>query len=339
MSMDETNPLRLYVDPILSSSQKAASLTSSLLAFSRQQPVNLTPFNINKNIKGTEKLLKRLLTEDIELETSLAPQDIIIMADATHIDQILFNLATNARDAMKKGGRLTIETRLVEIDNSFRQVYGFGKPGRYALLSIADTGTGMDETTKEKIFEPFFTTKEAGKGTGLGLATVYGIVKQHNGYVDVFSKPGTGTTFHIYLPAAGAIIDEEKIASADIIGGSETILIAEDNEGVRRLLKEVLSKHGYVVLESVDGNDAIDSIKKHPRIDLMILDSVMPKKNGREVYDEARTIIPHVKVIFMSGYTRDIVLDKGIEENDFHFISKPIQCDGLLLKVRKILDS
>ena len=203
MRLDKGDPLRHYVDQILSSSEKAAQLVQGLLAFSRKQPISLKPVRLNDILKGTEKLLKRLLTEDIELKTIFAPEDTTIMADATQIDQILFNLVTNARDAMPNGGRLFIETTRVELDRRFLEVHGYGEPGTYGLISISDTGIGMDEATQEHIFDPFFTTKELGKGTGLGLSTVYGIVKQHRGYINVYSEPGIGTTFRVYLPRRG----------------------------------------------------------------------------------------------------------------------------------------
>ncbi|HEX2964613.1 MAG TPA: ATP-binding protein, partial [Syntrophorhabdaceae bacterium] len=196
--MDKTDPLLQHVEQIIASGYKASNLTRSLLAFSRKQPLSLAPMSVNCAIKATEKMLERLLTEDIELVVALAADDIIIMADATQIDQILFNLATNARDAMKRGGRLTIETMPFRIDSKFVEFYGYGEPGSYCLLRISDTGCGMDEMTMQKIFDPFFTTKELGKGTGLGLSTVYGIVKQHKGYINVSSQPGRGATFSIY---------------------------------------------------------------------------------------------------------------------------------------------
>ena len=208
MEIDTADPLRIYVDQILLASQKSADLTRSLLNFSRQAPITPILIDINNIVRQTVKLLKRLLTDDIELVTSLTNDDITIMADATQIDQILFNLATNARDAMKRGGKLTIETRLVELDNQYIQINGTGKPGRYALLSVSDTGCGMDTATKAKIFDPFFTTKELGTGTGLGLSTVYSIVKQLDGFMNVSSEPGTGTTFHIFLHAARTTVKE-----------------------------------------------------------------------------------------------------------------------------------
>jgi len=338
-AMEESSPLRRYVNQIIASSRKAANLTRSLLTFSRKQPITLTPISINNCIKETEKLLKRLLTEDIELSTSFAPEDIIIMADVTQIDQILFNLATNARDAMKKGGELNIEIKPFDMDNRFKEHHGFGFPGRYALLTVTDTGHGMDESTKEKMFDPFFTTKELGKGTGLGLSTVYGIVKQHNGYIDVSSKPGLGTTFSVYLPAIEiAAAEEEKIFPHAIKGGYETILIAEDDTDVRLFMKETLSYHGYTVFEATDGQDAIDKFKEYMNFDLVILDSVMPKKNGRETYDDIRVMKPFTKALFMSGYTRDIVIDKGVEEGKVDFIAKPFSQDELIKKVRDVLD-
>jgi two-component system NtrC family sensor kinase len=338
MNVEESNPLRRYVDQILSSSLKAANLTRSLLAFSRKQPITLSPISLNNTIKGTEKLLKRLLTEDIDLLTSLVPEDIIIMADATQIDQILFNLAANARDAMKKGGKLTIETKLFNMEDSFRMLHGFGDPGRYALMSVSDTGCGMDESTREKIFDPFFTTKELGKGTGLGLSTVYGIVKQHNGYIMVSSEPDMGTTFLVYFPVVETLIKEEETFFPVIRGGNETILIAEDDTSVRLLLKETLAKYGYKIFEATDGQDAVEKFKEYSNIDLIILDSVMPRKNGREAYDEIRKIEPLIKTIFMSGYTRDIVLDKGVEEKKVDFVSKPISPDIILKKIREVLE-
>jgi two-component system cell cycle sensor histidine kinase/response regulator CckA len=330
--------LRTYVDQILSASQKATDLIQGLLAFSRQQAISLKPVSINSIIKKTDKLLNRLLTEDINLKILLAADDVIIMADATQIDQILFNLVTNARDAMPRGGTLTVETKAVTLDSGFRHSHGYGKPGMYALIAVSDTGSGMDEATRKKIFDPFFTTKEVGKGTGLGLSTVYGIVKQHYGYIVAYSEPGIGTTFHIYLPAVNKTDKEERQAPVPARGGNETILVAEDNEVVRNLVREVLIEYGYTIVEAVDGLDAIEQFSKTDNIDLLILDSVMPNKNGWEVYDEINRIKTGTKVLFMSGYTRDVILDKGIEGEKFAFISKPALPDTLLRKVREVLD-
>jgi CheY-like chemotaxis protein len=318
---------------------KGASLTRSLLAFSRKQPISLNPINLNNIVRGTEKLLRRLLTEDIILATLLTSDDTMIMADPTQIDQILFNLVTNARDAMSKGGSLTIETKTVTLDNTFIGAHGFGQPGRYAVLSISDTGIGMDETVKEHIFDPFFTTKEVGKGTGLGLSTIYGIVKQHNGYVTVYSEQGMGTIFRIYFPLTGVTIETGPSDSETVRGGKETILVAEDDKDVRHLIKNILVEFGYTLIEARDGEDAILKFNKHEKdIDLLILDSVMPKMNGKAVYDAISAKKPDIKVIFTSGYTRDVILDKGIEDKKFDFIPKPLSPKDLLEKVREVLD-
>jgi PAS domain S-box-containing protein len=338
VKMDKDSPLRPYVDQVLSASRKAADLTRSLLAFSRQQPVTLAPLDMNNTIESTKKLLKRLLTEDIELSTSLTTENTVVMADKSQIDQILFNLVTNARDSMPKGGTLIVKTDIADMDSRFTMAHGFGKPGRYVLINISDTGEGMDEATQGKIFDPFFTTKETGKGTGLGLAIVYGIVKQHGGYITVYSELNRGTAFRIYLPTVSARADREENAIFPVTTGNETILIAEDNEEVRRFMREALNEYGYRIIEAIDGDDAIDQFGRHRDIDLIIVDSVMPKKNGREVYEEIRRINPRVKVLFTSGYTKDIVLNKGIEDKEFDFIAKPLLLDELLQKIREVLD-
>ena len=330
---------REYVDQMLAASQKAADLVHNLLAFSRQQRISLKQVSLHKIIRRTGKLLNRLLTEDIIMETRLAAQDIIVMADATQIDRILFNLATNARDAMPQGGTFTIETKVVDLDDKFQHFHGYGKPGRYALLYISDTGAGMDEVTRERVFDPFFTTKEEGKGTGFGLSTVYGIVKQHHGYITVYSEPNMGTTFHIHLPLAEETSKEETSGPAPIKGGRETILIGEDNEAVRELTSKILTQCGYTTIKAVDGQDAVEQFKKSDAVHLLILDSVMPKKNGREAYNEICMIRPGIKVIFTSGHTRDVVLDKGVQHKEFNFLQKPIMPITLLQKVREVLDN
>lgn len=336
--VEQTGRLRRYADQILSASHKGINLIQSLLAFSRERPLSLKPVNLNTIIRGTEKLLKRLITEDITLETHLTESDIVVLADATQIDQILFNLTTNSRDAMPRGGTLNISSKPVLLDDDSILAHGFGKTGRYALLSVSDTGMGMDKKTLEKSFDPFFTTKEVGKGTGLGLSTVYGIVKQHNGSITVDSEPDRGTSFHIYLPAVESETEEERPSPVDIRGGRETILVAEDSEEARHLVKDILDRYGYTVFEAVDGEDAVAQFQQHDGVDLVILDSVMPKLNGREAYDAIRSLRPTTRFLFMSGYTRDIVLDKGIRENEFEFLRKPLLPDQLLKKIRKILD-
>lgn len=336
--MNTSDLLRPYVDQILTASEKAAELIQGLLAFSRQQSITLVPIGMNATIRDSEKLLRRLLTENIDLHISLTEKDTVVIADKSQMDQIFFNLVTNARDAMPQGGIITIETAVSVIDTSFIKKHGFGKEGDYVRISISDTGKGMDEITQQKIFDPFFTTKEIGKGTGLGLATVYGIVKQHNGYITVESTLDQGTTFHVYFPKATMEVDKKKVITTPVIRGKETILIAEDNESARRFMQEVLNENGYKIIEAIDGEDAVNRFKQHRTVDLIILDSVMPKKNGREVYEEIYKMDPRIKVLFTSGYTKDFVLDKGIEDKEFNFIAKPLSLDGFLRKVREVLD-
>jgi CheY-like chemotaxis protein len=341
MKIGRDDSLRTYVAYILESSEKASNLTKSLLTFGRKQIITMGPVDLADVVRRVERLLSRLIGEDIELNTALAGKDLTIMADSGQIEQVLMNLATNARDAMPQGGRLTISTELKELDVEFTRKHGYGKPGFYAALSVTDTGIGIDAKTKEKIFEPFFTTKEVGKGTGLGLPIVYGIVKQHNGFINVYSEPGKGTTFKIYLPIiksdAGEIEPGKTMIS--VKGGSETILVAEDNEKVRDLTKAVLEEFGYTVIEAVDGNDAVHKfMENRDKVQLLLLDVVMPEKNGKEAYEEIRATSPGMKVIFTSGYTADIINKKGIPAGALNYISKPASPRELLVKVREVLD-
>ena len=338
--VNKDDRMSAYVGQILSAAERAAILTNDLLTFSRKQIVNLQPVNLNKIIKNMESLLLRVIGEDIELSRVLTDTALTIMADSTQIDQILMNLATNAQDAMPKGGSFIIRTDRVEINGEYIKVYGYGKPGSYALLSVEDTGTGMDEKIRGRIFEPFFTTKEVGKGTGLGLSMVYGIVKQHDGYINAYSEPGRGTTFKIFLPLIQSKVEQLKPDElVKVKGGTETILIGEDDTQVRNLLKEVLSNAGYIIIEAMDGNDAVEVFQKHKdNVHLLILDVIMPKKNGKEVYAEIKNVKSDIKVIFVSGYSEDIIYKKGILEVGLNFISKPVSPDELLIKVRDVLD-
>ncbi len=342
LKLEKDDPLRTYADRILSSSQKAINLTGSLLAFSRKQPVELKPHKVRTLIEGAGKLLKRLLTEDIELRMGQVDSDAVIMADKTQMDQVLMNLATNARDAMPKGGSLFIEAGKVVMDNDFVRMHGYGSPGDYVLVSVADSGTGMDENTIKKVFEPFFTTKIEGKGTGLGLSIVYGIIKQHNGYINVDSEPGKGTTFRMYFPVVrgeGAIETEAEHVPLSIRAGNETILVAEDNAEARAFLAEVLSVSGYTVMEAVDGDEALRTFSDNrDRIALVVSDVVMPGKNGKELREEIRKIRPDMKILFTSGYTRDVLLFKGIHDKTADYISKPLSPNELLGKIREMLD-
>jgi PAS domain S-box-containing protein len=340
MKMAKDDPLKTYVDRMLSSSERAASLVTRLLAFSRKQIINPKPVDVNQVIKGLETLLVRLIGEDVELKTSLADRDLIVMADPNQMEQVLMNLATNARDAMPKGGSITIWTELTEIDDKFIRVHGYGEYGRYALIAFSDTGTGMPEGTKDRIFEPFFTTKDVDKGTGLGLAMAYGIVKQHNGFINVYSEPGAGTTFRIYLPLIKFKVEQKKPEAASAArSGTETILIAEDNADIREVANEILTAAGYRVIEAWDGEDAIHKFAKNKeKINLLILDVIMPKKNGKEVYEAIRRTKSGVKVIFTSGYTADIIHKQGIAEEGSDIILKPFSPNVFLQKVRNVLD-
>lgn len=339
--MAENDPLRMYVDQILSSTERGAHLTQSLLAFSRKQIITPSPVNLGEIVKRVEPLLLKLTGEEVEFMTVLADGAEAVIADAGQIEQVLMNLATNARDAMPEGGRLSIETGPVELDHEFARTHGFGKPGRYVLLSVTDDGVGMDDKTAKRIFEPFFTTKEFGKGTGLGLSIVYGIIKQHNGYIDVYSEPGKGTTFKIYLPAARHGFEKlERDGGRGPVGGNETVLIAEDDVEVRKTTLALLSEWGYTVIEAVDGEDAVEKFgENRDRIRLLLLDVIMPGKNGKEAYEEIRNMRPAVKALFMSGYTADIIQKKGILDPGLHFISKPASPSDLLRKIREVLDS
>ncbi len=339
MKMHEDDPLRRYADHILSLSDRAANLTQSLLTFSRKQIMNPRTVDLNGIIKKVENLLARVIGEDIELRTNLVAEDVTVTADPLQMEQVFMNLATNARDAMPEGGRLEIETEIIEVEEAFVRTHGYGKTGMYALVSVSDTGTGIDERTREKIFEPFFTTKEVGKGTGLGLSMVYGIVKQHNGYINVYSEQGKGTTFKIYLPLIKAKVQQ---AAPELIyplsTGTETVLLAEDEAEVRAFTKKLLEEFGYKVIEAPDGEAAVNEFKIHKdTIQLLILDVIMPRKNGKEAYEEIKQIRPDIKAIFTSGYTADFVHQKGILAEDTELILKPIAPLVLLRKIREIL--
>lgn len=342
MKMPEGDPLGPYLKEILAAAERATHLSKGLLIFSRKQAAELKAFDINELIRGMQKMVLRIIGADIETDIALADGRLAVKGDYGQLEQVMMNFATNARDAMPDGGLLTIRTELFEIDNEFAHAHGFGKPGRYALISISDTGKGMDQETREKIFEPFFTTKEVGKGTGLGLSIVYGIVKQHNGYINCYSEPDQGTTFRVYLPlvhdeAADAI--EAEAASPP--HGTETILLVDDDPNVRKLTKDMLEQFGYTVLEALDGAEAVRQfMDNRDRIDLLLFDVIMPKKSGKDALDEIRLIQPGMKVLFVSGYPDDIIRRKGIAEEPYlHFMQKPVKILSLLTKIREILDS
>lgn len=341
MNMKEDDPQRHYLGQILSLSERAASLTSGLLAFSRKQAINLQPININDIVQKVEKFLARMIGEDILLTTHIKDRNLNIFADNVQIEQILFNLATNARDAMPGGGSLFITAEKIKIDNSFIDAHGFGKEGEYALITVSDSGIGIEGAILQRIFEPLFTTKEVGKGTGLGLSVVYGIVMQHNGFIDVYSEKEKGTTFRIYLPLInqGYEKTQEAIEDIPLIGGSETILIVEDDMSIRNVSRIIFENFGYKVIEAADGEEAIGKfIDNKDAIELVLLDVVMPKKSGKEVFEEISKIKPETKILFMSGYPLDIIDSKGLYREGVEFIQKPASPGELLRKIRWIFD-
>jgi PAS domain S-box-containing protein len=338
--LPEGSPVVKYAEQVLASINKANTLTQGLLAFSRKQTISLKPVHFNGIIRNVGKMLTRLIGEDIELAMMLTDKDPTVMADRNQIEQVLVNLATNARDAMPDGGRLTIGTEVMKIDEDFSEQHGYGVPGEYVVLTVSDRGVGIEETTIGKIFEPFFTTKAVGKGSGLGLAVTYGIVKQHSGFIDVESASGEGTTFKIYFPTVEAeVVQPIGQDSRPPEGGAETILLAEDDEDARAIMGEILRMTGYTVLEARDGEEAMRVFGENKdRIQLVFLDVRMPKKNGRAVHEEIKRIHPQTKSLLISGYTDEIIDSQGILEEGMNFISKTALPDEILRKIREVLD-
>jgi signal transduction histidine kinase len=331
-----------YVKQILDGAIRAAEVTKSLLAFSRKQIIHQSLVDLNDVVRGIDKLLSRLIGEDVEITTTLSSKAVICMVDTGQIQQVIMNLTTNARDAMPAGGKLFLKTELVEIDDGFVRSHGYGAPGMYAVLSVSDTGTGINQEAMDKIFEPFFTTKEPGKGTGLGLAMAYGIIKQHGGFINVYSEPAKGTTFRIYLPAELTLDDSLPIGSCEAQprSGTETILIAEDDDKLRQLSELILTQNGYKVISAQDGEDAVSKFIEHKdKIQLVILDVIMPKKSGKEAYDGIKSINPYMKVLFLSGYTSDRIDIYSLGTEGINFANKPLPPRDLLMKVREILDN
>lgn len=336
----ESEKSRHYALQVLALAEKASNLTRDLLAFSRKQTIFPKQMDVNETIRKIGKILKRLIGEDIELQFSLHNDMLPVMAVSGHMEQVFMNLATNARDAMPNGGLLTIKTDIVDIDSSYVHLHGHGQVGSYALISFSDTGMGMDEAVRLRVFEPFFTTKEVGKGTGLGLSTVYGIVHQHEGFITVYSEPGEGTTFRIFLPLIDSAVTDDSDETPDFQPprGMETVLLVEDEPEVRVVMRSLLEKNGYQVIAAIDGEHALDRYMEYEdNIDLLILDVIMPKKNGKEVYDIISKTREDIKTIFISGYTADIIEQKGIPQT-CHLVTKPFSPHAFLWKVRDVLD-
>jgi two-component system, cell cycle sensor histidine kinase and response regulator CckA len=335
------DPMWELVAEIRQAGMRGASLTRQLLAFSRQQVVAPQVLDLNSVVADVDKMLRRLIGEDIVLTTRMDPALGSVKADPGQIEQVLLNLAVNARDAMPKGGRLTIETANMELDENCPDARPEIRPGRYVLLAVSDTGCGMDEATKAHLFEPFFTTKGLGKGTGLGLATVYGIVKQASGCIYIYSEPGRGATFKIYLPHIDEAVPSRRSSPgmSRIPGGTETILLVEDEDAVRALTRHVLQKSGYKVLEARHGGEALRLCGRHREpIHLLLTDVVMPEMGGRELADCLTSLRPEMKVLYLSGYTDDAVVRHGILTADAAFLQKPFSVETLTHKVRDVLD-
>jgi PAS domain S-box-containing protein len=361
--MNDGDPLLFFVDNTIASGERAAGLIRDILAFGRKQKIDPVLLDLNEVVKKSVSLLKMMIGEDIDLAVSLCNKPIRVMADGNLISQILMNLAANAKDAMPRGGPVSISTSETRVEHELRHVHGTAQPGSYGMITFSDTGIGMDAKTRERIFEPFFTTKEVGKGTGLGLSIVYGIIRQHNGFIDMETEFTKGTTFRIYLPAAteeliiqhATSTEQSSATQANRLtlaadrqpapemcpypSGTETVLVAEDNDTVRILTKNLLQENGYTVIEANHGDDAIQRFMEHAdTIRLLLLDVIMPKKNGWEVYDTIRKIRPDVQVIFMSGYAADVFAKKIIPEEEMNILQKPVAPGTLLRALRTKLD-
>lgn len=329
------------VQEILEAAHRAKDLVHQLLAFSRQQAMEFRAIDLNEMVRTFRRLLRRTIREDVEIRFLPSPTSPVIRGDRGQLEQVIMNLAVNAQDAMPEGGILSMETSEVHLDREFAETRSGVTPGHYAMLSFSDTGFGMDEETRDRIFEPFFTTKEMGKGTGLGLATAYGIIKQHEGNIWVYSEEGEGTSFRVYLPLANRPVIEmttpQSVPAG--MGGSETILVVEDEERVRKLAVRVLKQQGYSVMEAADGPSCLDSLEGYEGpLDLLLTDVVMPGMNGRELFRELRKSFPDARALYMSGYTEDIISHKGVLDEGIPFIQKPFTVHTLTTRIRAVLE-
>ncbi|MBU0514569.1 MAG: response regulator [Proteobacteria bacterium] len=335
------DPWRQDLEEITRAGERAAALTRQLLTFSRRQVLEPKALDLNAVVKGTEKMLRRLIGEDVELVTVCEPDLGTATVDPGQLEQVIMNLAVNARDAMPRGGRLSIETANVFLDEPYARRHSEVTSGPYVMLAVSDTGVGMDEEVRSRIFEPFFTTKEKDQGTGLGLATVYGIIRQSGGHIYVYSEPDRGTTFKIYLPRTGA-----PEAAGDAVGevvrdgrGSETVLVVEDDDLVRKMARRSMENYGYRVLEASNGGEAVLICEQNPGdIDLVLSDVVLPRMSGPQLIGRLRAMRPGLRVLYMYGYTDNAIVHHGVLDQGVNFISKPFSPQALAQKVRKILD-
>ncbi|MBI5194228.1 MAG: PAS domain-containing protein [Nitrospirae bacterium] len=342
LKLSDNMPLTGYVDKVLTITDKASELIQSLMIFSRKQEVSYSLLELNKFINESSNLISKLVKEDIEFKVIPAGEELIISANSGQILQVLMNLVKNSVDAIHSKGAISISVETILLNNDFMKSYGYGKAGKYACISVTDNGIGITEDSRNKIFEPFFTTKDVGKGTGLGLAVVYGIIKGHNAYIDVTSMEGKCTTFKIYFPVIEQpYIKTEQLAKLLPVKGNETILIAEDDEDIQEVMKSVLEESGYKIIIAIDGHDAVNKLRENRNaINLIILDVIMPKKNGGEVYKEIREISPQIKTIFISGYTKDIFENREnrqFPEKDYVLMEKPVKPLELARKVKEVL--
>jgi signal transduction histidine kinase/DNA-binding response OmpR family regulator len=342
LQMAEDDPMRCNLTGILEAAERAAHLTKELLLFSRKQQSERHSIDLRQVVGKMEGFLQRIIGEDITLKQDPHGVSLPVLADQNQLEQVLMNLAVNSRDALPKGGVFSLRTEQVELPEEFVALNGSGRPGPYALLSVSDNGAGMDQETVRRIFEPFFSTKEVGKGTGLGLSVVYGIVKQHDGFITVYSEPGQGSTFRIYLPLrreAAAVPELAVVRELALARGSETILLAEDNDQVRELLTNVLTGAGYRVIVAADGEQAVLKFREHAdSIELLLFDMIMPKMNGKEASDVIRKLKAGVKTIFASGYAPDLMQHKVSLDDGSFLLTKPVSPHDLMKTVRRVLD-